>query len=414
MPRFDVLISYGRSDIVLARLIERGLSALARPWYRLTSFRVFRDDSSLEAGRERQLMIAWADGSIAFNQQFGLEANGTSALAPFVCERLGDGAPLVLDFRRFGEDTATTSRTAAKSRELEFVALLAQTGARVRNCAPNELVSEDLRRHRQAATAATSAAVIMAILAILATWFGANEQAQRRTAQLRLADGLTLEALRCVVRGLRRRRWRRWSRRNIDLISWRNSEVRTLDTGAKVLQSISLSEDGRYLVAAGDTALLIYSLASNSSVLSHRVELTSPIRRLSAGLGSKFAVVDTGGTVGVLEASTGHYTTDIAGIPGDPTGLAFADNESIVALATRDNHVRVIDVSHQSVVADIGRTAQGVIGLAGTRSLIFGAANEHARFWRWDANKDDSVGLTLPDVLIDVAAPSDGRRWPGR
>jgi hypothetical protein len=504
LESFDVFIAYSRRDISVARLIEHGLSALARPWYRRTSFHVFRDDSSLaatsdlrgdlraallssrlllviaspasagspsvtseikqwfEAGRDRNLMVAWIDGLIAFNPELGLEAAGTSALAPIVCESYVGGAPLILDFRSF-----LRNPTKAAARDLDFIALLAQIGARVRGCAPKDLVSEDLRRHRQASAVATAAAAIMASLALLTTWFGINERTQRRTAELRLADGLALEGVALRRDGASSRaaaplesaeqlydelgyssiaaRFPEWQLRHaylarspapwsasqqyrsaavsadgsvivlgrasqfIDLTSLRSPGIRSLDTGSAALQSVALSEDGKYLVAAVGSTVLIYNLPVGVTAPIVRITTANPVRRLSAGRGAKFAVFEAGGTVAVLEADTGRYTVAIQNLSGDVTGLTFAGSESFVAVATRDNHVRVIDVPHKSIAADIPTEgpAQGVAGVSGTQSLIFGQANGRARFRRWDAGKDDSVGLAVADVLIDVAAPAD-------
>lgn len=129
-----------RSDLRVALLSSRLLLVIASPASASSPSVASEIKQWLEAEYERQLMIAWLDGTVAFNQQFGLEANGTSALAPFVCQRYAGGAPLVLDFRGFRDDTAATSGAAAKSRELDFLALLAQIGARVRDCAPGLVV----------------------------------------------------------------------------------------------------------------------------------------------------------------------------------------------------------------------------------------------------------------------------------
>ena len=45
---FDAFISYShQADDHLSRAIERGLKRLARPWYRPSALRVFRDETSL-------------------------------------------------------------------------------------------------------------------------------------------------------------------------------------------------------------------------------------------------------------------------------------------------------------------------------------------------------------------------------
>ena len=47
--RYDAFISYSHKDDKLGRAIQSGLRRFARPWYRKTAIRTFRDETDLAA-----------------------------------------------------------------------------------------------------------------------------------------------------------------------------------------------------------------------------------------------------------------------------------------------------------------------------------------------------------------------------
>ena len=50
--RYDAFISYSHdADPQIASALQSALHRFAKPWYRLRSLRVFRDNASLSAGR---------------------------------------------------------------------------------------------------------------------------------------------------------------------------------------------------------------------------------------------------------------------------------------------------------------------------------------------------------------------------
>ncbi|MCX4905725.1 TIR domain-containing protein [Streptomyces sp. NBC_00878] len=83
---YDAFISYSReADRALARALQDGLHAFARPWYRLRALRVFRDEGSLAVGSRLWGSIQQALGT---SRYFILLACERSARAPWVVQEV--------------------------------------------------------------------------------------------------------------------------------------------------------------------------------------------------------------------------------------------------------------------------------------------------------------------------------------
>ncbi|HEY8218182.1 MAG TPA: hypothetical protein VIH82_13680 [Acidimicrobiia bacterium] len=236
---YDAFISYSHAaDGALAPAIQRGLTRLAKPWYRREALRIFRDDTGLAVTPELWASIVTAlDGCEHFVLLASPEAatsawvnreiehwkstKSMASLLPVVTggEWIWDDRAEDLDAQRstavpealygaFSEEPRHLDLRWARTEEHldlrngRFRNAVAELAAPVRGVPKEELESEDLRLHRHAMRLAragitglvvlTVAAVIAGILAIT----NANRAEDRRveaTARQLSAEALSVQ-----------------------------------------------------------------------------------------------------------------------------------------------------------------------------------------------------------------------------
>jgi WD40 repeat protein len=228
---FDAFISYSHAaDGLLAPALQIGLEKIARPWYRLRSFRLFRDQTNLsanpdlwnsiesalkrsrwfillaseEAARSKwvskeirwwlanrdasSILIVLTDGTITWNEMGGVFAAADSTALPPCLHEAFSSEPLYVDLRwaRRPIDLSQSS-VRLKSSLLDVAATL-------RGISKDELDGDairTLRRNRAWATAALGG-LALAVAAALYWLYAARLEATRNSLELDATQVVTL------------------------------------------------------------------------------------------------------------------------------------------------------------------------------------------------------------------------------
>jgi hypothetical protein len=232
----EAFISYRHgAEAEVAAAVERGLERLARPWNRIRAMSVFRDDSDLAAKSDLtraitdaldetrflvliaspqsaaskwvdkeivywcderravdRLIIVVADGEFAWDEEAGELTAASTAVSDAVRSRLVT-EPVYVDLRW------ARSATDLSMRDSRFRSAIVRISATIRDVAPADLESEDVRLHRRArrlARAAVASVVVLALVASLAAVVAvANARRADRRAREALGRQLGLAAL---------------------------------------------------------------------------------------------------------------------------------------------------------------------------------------------------------------------------
>jgi len=231
---YHAFISYSHAeDSALAAAIQRGLARFARPWYRISALRVFRDTTSLSANPALWTSIA---RGLDDSQYLILLASPLSRASPWVAReieaflavRSADRILIVLtrgeiawdtaarDFDwtrttalpdclrgRFADQPLYVDMTWARSTDQlmlrfpRFRDAVLDLAAPLHGKAKDELDSDDLREHRKTRRLAVSAIVLLAALSVslgLAAVYATRQrnealtQTRIATEQRRVAD----------------------------------------------------------------------------------------------------------------------------------------------------------------------------------------------------------------------------------
>lgn len=233
-PEYDAFISYSHAlDGKLAPIIQRELERFAKPWYRLQSLRVFRDDASLaanpglwssieeglsssqwfilmaspEAARSRwvdrevawwlehrsvqHLLVVLTSGELVWDENTGdFDWAMTSALPPALHGVLGE-EPRWIDLRWL-RDAGQADRANPRLHDC-----VADVAAAVMGKPKDLLVGEHIRQHRRAVQLARSGVTALAALLVLTVVAAVVAVGQRNTAikDARVATAGELAAL---------------------------------------------------------------------------------------------------------------------------------------------------------------------------------------------------------------------------
>jgi WD40 repeat protein len=225
--RYDAFISYSHAtDGALAPALQRGLTHLAKPWYRREAMSVFRDDTGLAVtpelwgsietaldesshlvllaspdaaasvwvNREVEYWLATkgpetllpvvTEGTLVWDDEHGvIDRDGSSAVPPALVHAFTE-EPRYLDFS-WAHDAGNLTL-----RDGRFRSAVAELAAPIRGVPKEELESEDLRQHRRAlrlARAVVASLVLLTIAAVVAAALAitnANEAESRRVDSL--------------------------------------------------------------------------------------------------------------------------------------------------------------------------------------------------------------------------------------
>lgn len=204
--RYDAFISYSHKDDKLGRAIQSGLRRFARPWYRKTAIRTFRDETDLAANpslwgeiehalsnssyflllaspnaatskwvaRELEywlthkgcstLLIGLTDGTIHWDPKTGdFDQRDTSAVPPSLMGAFPD-EPLYADF-----SWATVPKQLSL-RNRRFATEVARLVSRIIERPLAELIGEEVRQRRRSKVVATLLATVIATALTIAGW----------------------------------------------------------------------------------------------------------------------------------------------------------------------------------------------------------------------------------------------------
>ena len=228
---YDVFVSYSHAlDGTLAPMLQRELEQFAKPWYRLRSLRVFRDDASLsanpglwssieralansswfvllaspEAARSTwvnrevswwlahrsvdRLLIVLTEGKFRWDERAGDMDWAAGTALPDALRGAHTEEPRWVDLRWLREAEQVD---AANPRLRECVADIAAT---VRGVAKELLVGEHIRQHRRTmwlARGAMSALIVLTASAVVAAFIAVGQRDTAR-AQARIATARAL------------------------------------------------------------------------------------------------------------------------------------------------------------------------------------------------------------------------------
>lgn len=447
---YDAFISYSHAaDRPVALAVQRGLHRLAKRWYQVRALRVFRDDTSLSAnphlwaaieqglrGSRHFVLMAspeaanshWVGKEIAYWQQnrepetfLIVHTKGTiawdAAANDFDWTRT-DALPrslsgwfhheplwVALDEKRRSEGLSLRNAT--------FRGAVCQLAAPVRGVAPDELDSEDIRRHRVASRVRSAAITALSLLLVTATALGLVALSQRDEArtQARIAGARALAAEADVLAGgdpvLSARLSLAAYRLDPTAIQSRQSLLRALDRNRHVARFLLRAPldagDGDF----GSTASELGSLAVS-------------------GNGSLIAVGEGHtGRVGVFDAASGRELAVLKPPSGaQRTGpvMWFSPDDKLLNVATA-NHISEWDTASWQPRAQNRHEmhVDGVIQVATHRTFLSTGARFDApagsptieaagnQVFAVDAQFNRTELLySLPNSVSDIALSADG------
>jgi WD40 repeat protein len=404
----DAFISYNhKADFEMARVLERGLQRLARPWNRVRAMSVFRDESDLSAlphmwpsiqehldesrflvilacpesaasvwvNREithfcetkgsESVIVVLTGGELEWNEsEKGFTAASTAA-PPALKGRLTD-QPLWLDMRWARGADELLLRVS----QSQFRSAVARVAARVRNMSPEDLESEDVRQHRRTlrlARLAVATVVALGIVAVIAAVVAVGN-AHRADRRAREATGgqLGLDALDIPTSDMARALLLSVAAGQLapqsDKATFRASRVLIgryskltglLDAGAARQElsvlALALTNDGSSVVGfaarEGPRELLRWDIRSRAEPTALMLPTGISPRLTPIGTADAVVVGEVNGTM--LLAADGQLTA----LDGVVQALDAADDRAVTLV---NGSRALIDVLSGEVVAEIG------------------------------------------------------------
>ncbi|MFF2124281.1 TIR domain-containing protein [Streptomyces olivochromogenes] len=224
---YDVFISYSQNlDNEVAATFQRGMENFARPWYRPTQLRVFRDTTHLHASRDlrgdiehalsrsawlivmasphatasdwvraeidwwaahrrgERMLIAWTDGTLAWDQSTqGFDWSRTDALPQTETERAlaaSPGTPRWVDLRWLRAQLEEHGPISV--RDPQLIASVAEFVAPIQGRSKAELIGHHVRLRRRRNHLVAATIVVLCTLLVVATTLGLIANDQRATA----------------------------------------------------------------------------------------------------------------------------------------------------------------------------------------------------------------------------------------
>ena len=254
--RYKAFISYSQEeDKKFALSLQRALQNIAKPWYRLRNFRIFRDATSLSANEDlwgaiesalrsseyfiilaspaaveskwvskeiecwldehdpSKLIIAQTQGKIEWNDDLNdFDWNKTNAIPPVLAKRF-NSEPLFIDFCKFKEDDFSL-------RHPDFMDRVASIAARLHDKNKEDINSEEVNQYKKAIRISVSAIVILIALSVIATNFGISAS-QRLSDFERMSDAKRLENINKATEmfPLTLKEMKSWKQEALDLIA---------------------------------------------------------------------------------------------------------------------------------------------------------------------------------------------------
>ncbi len=470
---YKAFISYSHAaDATLASALQSGLQGFARPWYKLRAIRVFRDKTSLavNAGlwpsiqkaleqseyflvlaspraaaspwvrREIEywlthrppetLLVVLTEGTLTWDAAAGgFDWTRTTAL-PSEIGRAFKDEPLYLDLRWARPEEHLSLRNP------RFQDAIADVAATLHHRAKDDLVGEDVRRHRNAMRLAWAAVITLATLTVAASIaaYLAVQQRNLATERLRVAISrqLAVEALKVDAQDIDlamllaveayHRAPTPEAISTLQMLLERASRLATILPGPA--RGFAFQPDGEGLaVAMADGSLQRFDTRS--------FHVTNAFPRPDA---RSVALTDS-----ALSQPAGLPMTVV---PESITRLAFApDGRSLLAISPSGNYtppldtvyqwslagetsIRRVDRGHMVAVSSGGETVAVFENFADSRRVLFWSSaaqrllapplrsHEATPVWATFSSKGDRLVVRYHDDALELWAGVDGNPSP--
>jgi WD40 repeat protein len=405
---YDAFMSYSRVlDGRLAPAFQRELERFAKPWYRVRSLRVFRDDANLTANPGLWSSI---EAGLAASEWFVLMASPEAARSPWVTREvawwLGNRSPqrllivltggeAVWDERAgdfdweastalpqtlrgvFREEPRWVDLRGLRAKEHvdranpEFRDRVADVAAAVRGKPKDALIGEHLRQHRRAMRLARGGVTTLALLLIATTVAAAlalNEALAAETqAQVALSRQLAAQAVNDLSVNPSRAMLLSIEAGDVSDTAEARSALLTavqrrpgtiLDSGVVPVAGQSYSPDGALLATASNGGITLWNVrtrqrAGPALTVPGEYLLTaafSPDGRFLAAANDTFDLARSKDTMGMVFLWDVRTRRQVGALPQrkilpiSPIGVAFSPDGRLLAVAADDGQVTLWDL----------------------------------------------------------------------
>jgi tetratricopeptide (TPR) repeat protein len=318
MTTYDAFISYSHlKDKPIATALQSVIQRLGKPWYRRRAARVFRDDTSLSAtphlwpsieialAASRFLILLcspesadspWVNKEVAY--WLANKGIDTLLLAVTHGELIWDGSTCDFDQRQeqilpaalrgqFRNEPRWIDlrqyRAAVGPNEPNFIELGANFAAAIRGEPKEDLLSEEIRQQRRAATLAYSGAAALAVLMVIAgwQWRSAVHERDHALSNFNLAKTAADKLVVNIAQGLR------------DVEGVRTETIRKiLETARGTVDQLAVSAPdnlelkfsrARMLGEFGDTYLILGKLPEALDYFQQQLDLVEELAKADPG-----------------------------------------------------------------------------------------------------------------------------------
>jgi WD40 repeat protein len=455
---YDAFISYSHAvDGRLAPALQTALQRFAKPWYRLRSLRVFRDEASLSANpalwsaiedalaRSRwfvllasptaaasrwvsqeveywlankpvdRLLIVLTEGTVAWNERLPCFDRAATDALPEALLTAFNEEPRWIDVRW------ARSRDQLTLRDPRFRAAVAELAAPIHGRPKDELVGEEIRQHRRTVRLARAAVAGLATLAVAATvgailavrgQTAARAERDRAQEQARLATSRQLAAQADVA--LRRNEvdlallLAAQSFRLRDTAEAWDSLVAALNAVPRLEKIVhiapgthqAISSDGRFAAVAGrDHRLHVVNVVSGREVAA------LPVRGSIEGMGlspegSVVAVGDHRGAVTIFDLARGEEPRRFPPLPFEPIegpfqGTSFAIAPRGELVAWNGAEISVWDGRKKRTLAPGVKPGSWLLAFDGRGRTLAAASNSDGTVVVWRLRRGRPVGTPV-------------------
>jgi WD40 repeat protein len=406
--RYKAFISYSHgADGKLAPAIQSALHRIGKPWYRLRSMRVFRDQTNLTTSPGLWTSIESALREAEF---FVYLASPAAAQSPWVQKEVTwwlknrsyrtflimltdgeiewDNANQDLDWTRttaiprelskaFSEEPLYTDVRWARTvdqlslRHAQFRAAILVVGATLLNRAKDELDGEDVRQHRRTKRVAGSAVMVLVVLfvaALLAAYF-ATQQSMLATARALSAQS---EAVLPTDPELAL------------LLSREALRFRTDDQAEHALRQAFIRNPQRMIHHGPAGPSLVATFVGSNAVI--------------AG--------ETGKQATVWDFVTGRRVTDLPGeVAYDRRPVQFTDHPVVIIPAADDGSFTLYDgKTWKSLASRPGRNAR----ISRDGKILTAIEGDRVRQWSLPSLEELNANASVPEALYIRDVSFDG------
>lgn len=414
---YQAFVSYSHTaDTRLAPAIQLGLQRFAKPWYKISGMRVFRDETNLSVNpglwtsienslRQSECFILLASPRAAESEwvqrevEFWLAHRGSDRLIIALTEgsiqwdresddfdwKQTDALPSNLS-KIFAEEPKYGDFTwARKGRDLSlsnprFATEIARLVSAIRGRPLDELIGEDVRQRRRFRAAMGAAFVLIAGLASIAVWQSWVAKTHEQLALSRLLA---------------------------------NQSLNQLDEQLDLALLLS--------VQATDIAPTVDALGSLFTALHHRPELVTYLRGHTREVfavaispdGKTAASGDSGGTIILWDLSSRRQTGPAITLSARVSDLAFSPDGRILASANEDHSIALLQLKNREAKIEFLTGHTGPVNSVqfSPDGKLLASGGSDGRIILWDPEMHVASGTlngTNQRAIFDVAFSPNG------